>query len=189
MGSPSVSPTSTMADWSDSHYAYVKARILAINPTRVFSGIVHASDWPSVQAIPESFYLVTNTLDPFRSEGPGTGSVSASSLLYGETVSWVWAILGTDIQAGTVAANRGDRYRTNLQMVQEIIQGWFPGFCQKQQFSINQANGALIATPYVPAEQVWFSPPKFSTRIERSTGIMFGSAATIITGFAPTITG
>jgi hypothetical protein len=45
----------------------------------------------------------------------------------------------------------------------------------------------LVATPYVPAEMIWFTKPRFSTRIERTTGILFGSAAVTITGFSPMI--
>jgi hypothetical protein len=172
-----------MVDWSDSLYQYVKARIEAINPTRVFSGIVEAADWPPKELKDQTYYLVINSLDPNRGQGPGTNSWTAP--LYGEIAQWTWPIIGTDIAADTLATNRGDRYRINFQMIQELLQGHYPGFCQKFQYSMNGT--LLIATPYVPAETIWFTKPRFSTRIERTTGILFGSAAVTITGFSPTI--
>lgn len=183
MGSPAISPTSTFADWTDSHYQYVKTRILAINPTRIFSGIVDASDWPSLQIVPGSYYLVTSTLDPTRpSDGPGSNSWY--SPLYGEQVQWAWSLIGDDIPANALAANR-TKYRYNQAIIQEVLQGCSPGFCEKLRYSTEGTD--LIATSYVPSEYIWFTKPRFSTRIERSTGTLFGSASVNISGFAPII--
>jgi hypothetical protein len=170
-----------MVDWTDSFYQYVKARVLAINPTRVFSGIVDATDWPSLNAIPDSFYLILNSLDPNRGQGPGTNSWFAP--LFGESVMWSWPIIGADIGPDTIAANRGSRYRTNFHMIQEILQGMYPGFCEMKQWSMEGTT--LISASYTPPEFIYYTKPKFSTRIERSTGILFGAASVTITGFSP----
>jgi len=184
MGSPSVSPTSSMVDWTDSFYNYVKERVLAVNESRVFSGIVEASDWPSSEVVLESFYLVRQSISPNRPDSPGGNSWS--SPLYGEPVQWSWPIMGDDIQPTNIAANRGDRYRKNFAMMQEILQGMFPGFCEKKQFSID-VTGELLSTSYDPKEYIWFTKPVFATKIDKSTGFLFGTASTTITGFAPTI--
>jgi hypothetical protein len=172
-----------MVDWSDSIYQYVKQRILAINPQREFGGIVEARDWPLKEPKLEAFYLITTTLDPNRGQGPGTNSWS--SPLYGERIQWAWSIIGTDIAPDALATNRGDRYRTHFSMIQEILHGNYPGYCEKKQYSI--VNGVLASISYMPKEFIWFTKPQFSDRIERSTGILFGSAISTISGFSPTI--
>jgi hypothetical protein len=180
----STSPTSTIVDWSDTFYQYVKARILEINPVRLFSGIVSASDWPPQEMIPESYYLITSTLDPNRGQGVGTNSWTAP--IYGEQVQWAWSIIGTDIAPNALATNRGDRYRTYFKMIQEILQGMYPGSCLLKQW-IGNEDGTVTGTPYFPQESIMFTKPKFSERMERTTGILFGSASVVITGISPTI--
>jgi hypothetical protein len=183
MGSPSVSPTSSMVDWSDGHYQYVKQRVLAINPDRVFSGIVQARSWPIEQATPESFYLLLGNNAPLKGDNPW------SAKAYSEKVQWAWQILGTDIASNAIQRNRGDRYRTNFTMCQELLQGMFPGYCEKLQYSLEEVNGSpvLVGTSYVPKEMLWFRPPVYTDRFERSSGILFGYAASEITGFGPTM--
>lgn len=185
MGSPSVSPTSTLVDFSDSHYQHVKQRILAINSTRLFGGIVEARDWPLKETLPNAFYMLTNLLDPVKTAVPGENSWSAPT--YGMRIQWAWTIIGTDIPAGALASNRGDRYRVNFQMVQEMLHGFFPGFCEKCQYSLNGTE--LVATSYMPKEMVWFTMPQVTDRIDTSTGVLFGAASTMLTGFTPTILG
>lgn len=184
MGGPSISIASSMVDFSDSHYQYVKHRILIVNPTRVFGGIVNARDWPLQETIPEAFYMLTTTLDPNRGQGPGTNSWS--SPLYGEHLQWAWTLLGDDIAKNQLATNRGDRYRKQFAMIQEITHGMFPGFCEKLKYSTASASDAtLVGTSYVPKEMIWFTKPRFSDRI--TSGILFGSAVTVLTSFAPEI--
>lgn len=185
MGSPSISPIDSMVDWPDSHYQYVKNRILLINPNRKFGGIATASDWPSAEMIPEALYMILSTENPNRGDGPGTNPWS--SPFYGMPIQWVWSIIGTDIPGTSAAANRGDRYRKTFVQMQEMVQGMYPGFCEKFNYSPNGTT--LIATPYAPKEMIWFTKPRFSERIERTTGILFGSATTTITGIAPSISG
>jgi hypothetical protein len=190
---PSTSPIDSMVDFSDSHYQYVKQRILAINPTRVFGGIINARDWPPKQAIPEAFYMLTTTLDPVKghgisSRGHGVGTNSWSAPLYEEAIQWAWQLIGDDISADSASANRSKRYRTNFTMIQEMLQGMYPGFCEKFKYSPDPDNvGALLATPYIPREMVWFPKPRFSDRIEQQTGILFGSAVTTLSSFSPQI--
>ena len=185
MGSPSISPFSTMVDWSDSHYQYVKKRIKAVNPFRLFGGIVEAQDWPLKEAQIGAFYMLTTTLEPTRpSDGPGSNSWSSS--LYGERIQWAWQIIGDDIASNALASNRGNRYRLNGKMIQELLHGHYPGFGEKQQWTMDNT-GLLQATSYVPKEMLWWTKPRFSDRIDKASGILFGSALTIISGFSPSI--
>lgn len=183
MGAPSTSPSCSMVDWADSHYQYVKQRVLAINPNRVFSGIVQSRSWPIEQAVPESFYLLLGNNSPLRGEN------SWSAPGYSEKVQWAWQIIGTDIPANALMQNRGDRYRTNFTMVQELLQGMAFGFCEKLQYSVSDVNGSpvLVVTSYVPKESIWWKKPVFTDRFDRTSGILFGYAASEVTGYSPTI--
>lgn len=183
MAGPSVSPTSTMIDWSDSHYNYVLQRILAVNPTRKFSGIVQARSWPIEKADPESFYLLLGNNAPLK------GKIPISAPAYSEKVQWAWQIIGNDIPANALQRNRGDRYRTNFTMAQELVHGMWPFFCEKLQFAISDVAGSpvLTATSYVPKEMLWFKEPVFTDRFDKSSGILFGYGASEVTGFGPTI--
>lgn len=184
MGSPAISPDCTMVDWTDSFYNYVKNRILAKNPDRVFGGIAQASDWPSAEITFDALYLVIGLGDPIRPEAPGSNSWSDP--LYGHVVQWSWPILGDDIKSDNISASRSSRYRKNFQIMQEVLHGMFPGFCEKLQYGIDD-DGQLISVSYEPKEFIWFNKPRLSTKIDRSTGTLFGSASATISGFAPTI--
>jgi hypothetical protein len=181
---PAISPIATMADWTDSLYQYVKKRIHAVNPNRKFGGIVEAIDWPLKKAQLEAFYFIKTTADPNRGQGVGTNSWF--SPLYGMRVQWAWQIIGDNIQPQAQEANRKDRYRINATMQQELLTGMFPGFCEKQNWNI-QPDGSVTATSYIPTEMIWFSKPNFGDRIDRGSGILFSSAASIVTSFAPEV--
>lgn len=183
MGSPSVSITSNMVDFTDSHYNYVRTRILAVNKERKFGGIVEARDWPLKETIPGAYYFLINSAPPNKGQGPGTNSWS--SPLYGIQVQWAWTIIGTDIPQNSLMSNRGDRYRKNFAMIQEILQGFYPGFSEKLQFSMNGLE--LVSTSYIPKEMVWWTKPRFTDRIDLNTGILFGSAIATLTAFSPDI--
>lgn len=172
---------SNLVDWSDSFYNYVKQRILTKNPDRVFSGIVEARDWPVKEAVPESLYMLTTTMDPKRMPG------SWSAPIYSERIQWVWQIRGVDQAQGVQIGNRGDRYRKHFQICQELMYGVFPGYCEKLSYSLDE-NNQLQGTSYIPTESIWFTMPTFSDRVEQSSGIMFGSAVLTISGFPPAVT-
>lgn len=184
MPGPSVSPSSTLVDWSDSLYNYVIGRILAINPTRKFSGIVQARSWPIDRADPESFYLLLGNSSPLRTQV----HTPVSAPTYSEKIQWAWQIIGTDIPQNALQRNRGDRYRTNFTMTQEILHGMYPFFCEKLQYNVSDVNGSpvLTGTSYVPKEMLWFKEPVFTDRFDKTSGILFGYGASEVTGFGPT---
>ena len=177
--SPQVFP-STQIDTIDSHYQYVKQRILALNQNRVFGGIVEARDWPYKEASDQAFYLAIDRAAPSRNVA------SWHSPLYTFEIQWVWIILGTDLSPTVQAANRGDRYRISFAMQEEILQGLWPGFCEKQKWAAGSGDVASVSgTPYVPSEKVWWRRPTFSEKIDRNTGILFGYGAIQLSAFAP----
>lgn len=182
---PQVYPGSTLIDEIDSHYEAVKARVLAVNSSRVFGGVVDARDWPFQQAQEGVFYLATDKGEPARSVN------SWHSPLYIYTVNWVWLLIGTDIAQNAQQSNRGDRYRTHFQMQQEMLNGCWSGFCEKQKWGVtgSKPDGSAIVTgtPYVPSEKVWWGKPILSEKKDRTTGILFGYAGLRLSAFAPAI--
>lgn len=178
-------PIETMVDWSDSHYQYVKDRVVGINPARAFGGIVQARAWPLKEVQFETFYMLVGKLDPM----PMNGYNSWFAPGYSEAFRWIWQIKGTDINAN-VAANRGDRYRTNSQMVQEILQGMYPGFCEKKTWSVVpdvDNNPILTATSFFPAEYVWWAKPSFPDSYNSQTSVLTGSAVSNMYSFSPNL--
>jgi hypothetical protein len=186
MSTPSISPTNTMADWSDSLYFYVRSRIIAINANRKFGGIISALDWPLKEAQIGSFYMMATTLEPVRTSSYGGNSWSGP--MYTERIQWVWQLIGTDIQQGNRMANRGDRYRLHYQMIQELLSGIYPGYCEIKQFAASDNTQLPEPVSYSPKEFIRMSKPSFGERIDTSTGILFGSATMQLSSFSPAIT-
>lgn len=181
----STSPIDNTADWIDSFYKYVKVRIQTINPLREFGGISDAIDWPKRLAKENAFYLLVLQEMPNRGQGLSTNPVSAP--LYGITVQWSWNIIGEDIKNNDRMANRGDRYRENMQMRQEIRHGMFPEFCEKFKWHLDTNDNIIKPDAYIPAEYIWFSKSQFRHQVDRPTGILFGTAMSTITAFTPQI--
>jgi hypothetical protein len=182
MGGPSVSPLSTLVDWSDGVYNYVLNRIATINPDRVFSGIVQARSWPIERAVPESFYLLLGNETPLK-------GMPISAPGYSEKIQWAWQIIGTDIPQNALQRNRGDRYRINFTMQQELTQGMWPFFCEKLQYTLDASSGSpvLVPTSYFPKEMIWYKKPIFTDRFDKTSGILFCYGVSEVTGFGPTI--
>lgn len=180
----STSPPHTLIDELNSHWAYVMGRVGIINPSRQFGGICQARDWPMQKAQDQTFYMSVGDGKPSRSVNSWQGP------LYTYAVRWCWIVIGTDLSQTTDAASRGDRYVINMTMQSELLNGLWPGFCQKQQYSI-QDNGAgvavLVATPFPMYETVWWSKPDWQQRQDTQTGITFGYGAVAVSGFSPEI--
>lgn len=175
-----------LVDTLDSYYYYVKNRVLQVNPSRNFGGIVQARDWPMKEAKLDTPYL----LDSMDSLVPFGKSVSQYQPNVNYRVQWVWMIQGDNIPQNAQAANRGNKYRVNMQMKQEVIVGCFPGFCEKLQYSVQddgtgQAEQAFME--YNPPEFIRFSQPRFVDKIDRTSGILFCSGAVGVSAFAPAI--
>ena len=150
-----------------SHFYWVKARIIALNPRRTVIGINDAMDWPPKQFLPNTFYMMP--YDTTTSRGFGT----TSSLGLSNVVQWNWMVPGDDLQATQRGRNRADRFLIDQQMMSEVKYGLFPYFCPKLVYSAHDVNGAIVLTgsTIVPPENVWWSHPKFirqSCRTSRS---------------------
>jgi hypothetical protein len=179
--------TPQLVDTLDSYYQYVKNRVLQVNPDRVFGGIAQARDWPMKEALLDTPYLLdlSDTAVPF---GKSVSNYQPS-ILY--RVQWAWLVQGDNIQQNTQAANRGDKYRINMKMKQEIITGHYPGFCEKMQYFVTDdgsGNPVLSFMEYNPPEFIRFSQPRFSDKQDQNSGILFCSGAVSVSAFAPAIT-
>ena len=178
--------TPQLVDTIDSFYEYVKGRVQAYNPARQFGGIVQARDWPMKEATIAAPYLLIESDSPV----PYMKAVSEyqPNMLF--KVSWVWMIQGDNIPANAQAANRGNKYRINMQMVQEMLVGLYPGFCLQQQYSITDdgtGHPLQVAVPYNPVQYVRWAKPRFVDKIDNQSGILFNSGAMSVSGFAPAI--
>ena len=165
----------TFGDAVDSHYQWVKARILANNPQRLVMGLLNAQDWPNKDIKTEAFYLLVLP----EAAGPNESSTASIQRL-SHNVQWVWMIAGTDIPAsGARKANRGDRYRTQVSMKNELINGLFPYYCEKKSWSLD-ANGRWIGQSLDPAEAISWTRAQFHDRQDKPSGAVYGSAAVSI---------
>src|SRR5208283_5785934 len=100
------------------------------------------------------------------------------------TLQWTWLIQGTDLTSGKIGRNRGDRYRTNMTMREELLKATYPWFTQKQTWTVqgNTPSGiALQGTPVVPSESIWWNQPTFLNRIDRESGLVYGTATLQLT--------
>lgn len=185
MPTPVILPS--MVDWADSFYMNAMSQIQTANPSRQFGGIVQARAWPLKKVQYETFYLLLGTTTPIG----GRMNNSWSAPGYSETITWIWEIEGTDVGTN-IAANRGDRYRTHQQMMQEVLIGMYPGFCEKFTWSVEanaQGQPTFVSTPFNPVETIWYRKPVFSDTYNSQTGILTGAAISSISGFGPTLSG
>lgn len=182
----SQNPTQTSVDALDSHYVYVMQRILAQFPAQPIGGIVEARDWPFQEAVDQALYFLTGV-----PEKTSRAVNSRQSAMVTYSARWVWMDIGSNLQQGQQASNRGDKYRTTATVRSVISYGLYPGFCTKNQYNI-QDNGSGVAqlvttTPWTGIENVWWSKPDFATRQDQVTGIIFGYAAVAVSAFEPEI--
>ena len=182
----SVVTVPLLQDAIDSFYYWVLGRVQTINPARDFGGIVQARDWPMKEANLNTPYLLITAETPV----PFMKSVSQYQPNMNYKLSWAWMIQGDNIPFNAQAANRGNKYKINMQMIQEMLAGHYPGFCSKAQYTVaddGSGNAVQVITPYDPAEQIRWSMPRFIDRIDKQTGILFCSGVVDVAGFAPAI--
>jgi len=170
-----------MIDAIDSYFKFMEAGIATANPNRKVIGISDAMDWPPKQIVLEAFYLLV------IGERPLTGKSFWSSAVptVVHTLQWTWVIAGTDLTQQKVGRSRGDRYRTNLLMRDELIaatqsQWW----TEKKQWSVqgNTPSGLVLSSNSLnPTEQVWFTPLTFLNRQDRESGTVYGAATVQVT--------
>lgn len=172
----------------DTYFEYVSNRMATIvNPQRKVVGVSDAMDWPPKNILFDSFYLLVLGQKPVV----GKSFWSASVPVLVHTLQWTWMIQGTDLSGNIVGRSRGDRYRVNMTMRQEILKATYPWFCQKQSWQVTggtPAGLALKGTPVVPSESIWWTPPTFLNRVDSDPGIIYGSATVQLTDMTETIT-
>jgi hypothetical protein len=110
--------------------------------------------------------------------------------LYEYVCQWNWLLIGTDLTGGQIAENRGDRYRAYFQVLANLRQANFPGFCQKQSIVVNPQTGALSYTPITDTnpvsayESIFWTNPRFKAVADNDkTGLAFGVAAVNVYGY------
>ena len=168
-----------MNDVLDSYYAYISDAYTTLNPSRILAGMVNAQDWPQVEIQEGALYLLYLT----SVEVPEMGS--RSQAYFEHYLQWSWVYLGTDIQAGQVGANRSDRFRSSMAIVEELRQVSFPGFCPKQQIAIDPVTGTPTFTPYNPVEMLHWSTPRLGTKLANAqSGISYSTAPFEVYGWS-----
>jgi hypothetical protein len=165
----------------DSYFEFIQQGILLANPNRKVIGISDAMDWPPKTLQMESFYLLV--LGERGLNGKSFWSSAIPVVVH--TLQWTWVIAGSDLTTGTVGRNRGDRYRTNIKMREELLKAtqsaWWT---EKFDYSVvgNTPSGlALQPTPKSPVENIWWSPLTFLNRQDREAGLVYGAATVQVT--------
>jgi hypothetical protein len=170
-----------MLNGIDTYWEYVSDRMTTVvNPDRQMIGVMDAMDWPPKNVVPEAFYLLVLGERPVTNKSFWSPTITTVV----HTVQWTWLIIGTDLTQGKVGRSRGDRYRTNMIMRDELTHATYPWYAQKNEYSVvgNTPSGlALKATPVEPTEDIWWTPLTFLNRIDRDTGVVYGAATVQIT--------
>lgn len=178
-----TAPTPALVDAVDSFYELIKANVQSLNPARQFRGMVDAKDWPPKEITPEAPYLIVLRDLPTR-----TKHQSFYAPLLSETVEWRWVVQGPNIAADAQESNRGQKYRINVLMMQEMLSAHNPGYSLKKQFSVTNDvnnNPILVATPYNPPEPFWWTIPSFVRKQDRDSGMLYTAGQVDVSNFAP----
>lgn len=153
-----------------SHYEYVKAQILAVNPNRKVAGQMFAQDWPPKDVKEEAFYLLSLGDNPIGRQG-----FSPAIPIVGHELQWTWIVKGQDIGAGQVGPNRGIRFQNHFQMKDEMRQAQSPYFCEKKSWGYNPPNTKnWVGTSLVPQEFILWAPPTYRERLDKDSGVVYG---------------
>jgi hypothetical protein len=155
--------------------------ILQTNPSRKVIGVIDAMDWPPKNVVLEAFYLLL-----LGARGLSTKSMwSSANPTYVHTLQWTWIIAGSDLTKGTIGRSRGDRYRKNMVMRDELVvatqTAWWT---EKLNWTLvgNTPSGvALKSTSTDPKEFIWWTPFTFLNRMDREAGLVYGAATVQVT--------
>lgn len=173
-----------MIEGIDTYVRHVRLRLATINPNRQVKGPMSAQDWPVKRVIPEALYLLVLGDAPV-----GRAGFSPTVPIVHTTLQWAWVILGEDIADGVRGRNRGNRYRTDYEIKEELRQAVYPGFAPKVRLSAAPQTGALTATPFDSQEAIFWTPLEYGQqRQDRDSGVIYGIATTYITQMTDAIT-
>lgn len=175
-----------MIEAIDSYYSYVKAQmatlkaVVYVNGNSVpqpFGGVSNARDWPQTQPTEGALYLL------FLNATPLSDEATWAQNKYRFYLQWVWILIGTDIQPGQQGQNRSDRYRSNFQIIANLRQSNYPGFCIKNSYTAT-SQGAVVGTrvqsvfPRSEIEMVTWTPLRYMPKSDnQKSGIVYGAAA------------
>lgn len=170
-----------MHDAIDSYFQIMESGIFAANPNRRVIGLIDAMDWPPKNVVLEAFYLMV-----IGARGiTGKSMWSPTNPTFVHTLQWTWIIAGSDLTSGTIGRSRGDRYRTNMSMRDELVMAtrasWWT---QKLVWSTtgNTPSGiALQSQSLNPPEYLWWTPLVFLNRQDRESGLIYGAATVQVT--------
>lgn len=159
----------------DTYFHYVTQKMNAINSSQKFGGISNSADWPPQQVIDSALYLLFISSMPVNSQRDG----SQYGLLYETFLQWIWLVKGTDLATTQVGANRADRYRTHLGIIENMRQSNYPGYTGLQHAAVDVNTGAVTFTNDIPrgdsSASLWWSRPKFPTKQDKSSGLIYGT--------------
>jgi hypothetical protein len=164
---------SVLIDAIDTYFLYVAQQLAILDSTQVLCGTVNARDWPLTPPNTDGgLYLL------FLRAVPVGGTDSQT--LWEYFCQWSWILLGTDIQSTQISENRGDVYRRDMAIANNVRQASFPGYCIKKSVAAN-SEGTLTVTPYTGAavygaESVWWTRPRISPRRDPNSGVLYGTA-------------
>lgn len=147
---------------------------------------MEAMDWPPKNIVLQAFYLLV-----LGQRQVGKSFWSPTVPVYTHTLQWTWIISGTDLTQGVVGRSRGDRYRTDMTMKEELLQASWPWFAPKTQWSVvgsTPAGLALTSTPLNPPETMWFTQPAFVSHVDKTSGMTTGTATIYLTDMDKQIT-
>ena len=185
-----------LLDVLDSYFLFVQSQLTKLGATVTVNGsqipqplgtVVQANDWPLTPLQEGAPSLLVLNVSP-RGGTP-------NQILYEFVCQWIWILIGTNISATQVGANRGDRYRNNMQIMQNLRQANHPGFCQKQSITAVDGNtGAITQTPassVVPyasiptnsMESIWWTRLRFPMRQDKDSGVVYGVATVSVFGY------
>ena len=165
-----------MIDAIDSYIRHVRLRMATINPTRSIKGPMDAFDWPTRKIESEALYLLTLNDEPIGSQG---GSQAVPIVTH--MVQWSWVILGDDIAANVKGRNRGNRYRVEFQIKEELRQASYPGFTEKLHLTAAPESGSLTFSSLDPKAAISWTRLEFRKDTDKNSGVVYGIATTYIT--------
>jgi hypothetical protein len=134
-----------------------------------------------------AFYLLDQGQRPIT----GKSFWSAAVPVIVHELQWVWMIAGSDLTQGTVGRSRGDRYRSNMKMRDELLQANYAWWCEKQTWSVlgNTPSGLVLqGASLSPVENVWWTPLTFLNRLDKDSGVAYGAASVQLTDMSVVIT-
>ena len=166
----------------DTYYSFVTQQLVKLNAQITVNGqpqdlslggVTDAHDWPQTQVTEGTVYLIN-----LNRQAMG-GTISQRQYCY--YLQWAWIVIGQDIPGTAIAANRGDRYRTNAQIEEFLRQANYPGFTQKTGVACD-SQGNLTFTPShstLPLsgyEPLTWSELTFKSHEDEASGLIYGVA-------------